>query len=78
MFNLYQESKIAEMRCSERLKEAESARLIKEIRADRSRPLGRFLMGSGNLLITLGQKLKERHEPAVRSETLLGAGLSKT
>jgi hypothetical protein len=62
MFNLYVAEKMAEIYRAEQMEEAEIAQLLKEMRDDRPSVSDRFLLKSGDLLISLGQRLKGQRE----------------
>jgi hypothetical protein len=59
MYNDYEVTRIAHIRRMELLEEARIARLVKNARADRIGYTDRILSKSGDLLIALGQYLKQ-------------------
>lgn len=62
MFDDYEIIEITRMRRKELLEEARNARLLKDFRAEKPGYRDRLLATSGELLISLGQRLKERGE----------------
>jgi hypothetical protein len=46
--------------------EAERARLVRLVKADRPRRWDRILAGIGGLLVSVGERLRARHAPAVQ------------
>lgn len=65
MINDYETRKIAQCRHMKLLEEARIASLLKNANANRNGYLDRILSKSGDLLIALGQNLKERHKQEV-------------
>ena len=79
MFSYAMLNDLARIYRKERWEEARIARLAEEVRAGSPRHRDRFLSRSGELLIFVGQKLRNRYglrvEPRLTSERALSDGL---
>ena len=69
--NDYLISKLAERREVELREKARVAWLLADARVKKPKLHVRFLAGSGEILIILGQKLKERYDPELKAGLVL-------
>lgn len=66
-FRVFDPNTIVAMdRMHELLAEAERARLVRLVKANRPRRWDRVLVGIGGLLVSVGERLRARHTPALQ------------
>ncbi len=71
MFNEYLISEMARMQHEQRLEEARLARILGEVRTGKPSFRDRVLLSSGEIMMNLGQKLKERYDPMIKTRLTL-------
>jgi len=73
LINLYFFEMVAEIRHEEFLREARRARLVREIGGDRPHLWQRSIWKVGDLMISLGQRLKAGQNPILSETCQVGA-----